>query len=64
MQKRKQTENLTCIKLGPGRLGAWMETYQPPPRPVRLLYTVETRVERHFWGEGHDTVILGNRRNL
>jgi hypothetical protein len=43
MQKRQQTEDQTCIKLGPGRLGAWMETHQPSPPPVRLLYTVATQ---------------------
>jgi hypothetical protein len=43
MQKRQQTEDQTCIKLGPGRLCAWMETHQPPPPPVSLLHTVETR---------------------
>jgi hypothetical protein len=26
--------------LEPGRLGAWMETHQPLPPPVNLLYTV------------------------
>jgi hypothetical protein len=39
----KTTEDKTCIKLGPGRLGAQMETHQPPPPPVSLLYTVTTR---------------------
>jgi hypothetical protein len=38
MQKRQQTEEKTCIKLGPGRLGALMETHQLSPPPVSLLY--------------------------
>jgi hypothetical protein len=42
MQKRQQTEDKTCIKLGPGRLGAWMGTHQPPLPPASLLYTVAT----------------------
>jgi hypothetical protein len=34
---------LKYIKLGPGRLGTWMATPQPPPPLVRLLYTVVTQ---------------------
>jgi hypothetical protein len=41
-RKRQQTEAQTCIKLEPGRLGARVETLQPPPPPVSLLYTVAT----------------------
>jgi hypothetical protein len=40
--QKGQTEDKTCIKLGPGRLGAQMETHQHPPPPVRLLYTEAT----------------------
>jgi hypothetical protein len=65
MQKRQQTEDQTCIKLGPGMLGTRMETHQPPPPPVSLLYTVATgSVEAFLRGGGCDIVILGNRRNL
>jgi hypothetical protein len=42
MQKGQQTEVQTCTKLGPGGLGTRMETHQPPPPPVSLLYTVAT----------------------
>jgi hypothetical protein len=42
-----------CIKLGPGRLGAWMETHQQPPPPVSLLYTVAKVGGEQFLGEGH-----------
>jgi hypothetical protein len=42
MQKGQQTEDQTCTKLGPGRLGAQMETHQPPSPPVGLLYTEAT----------------------
>jgi hypothetical protein len=51
--KRKQTENQICIKLGPGRLGAQMETHQPPPPPGSLSYTVTTQGgEAILGGEG------------
>jgi hypothetical protein len=53
MQKGQQTEDKTCIKLGPGRLCARMETHQHPPPPVNLLYTVATRGREAFlWGGG------------
>jgi hypothetical protein len=42
MQKGQLTEDKACINLGPGSLGARMETHQPPPSPVSLLSTVET----------------------
>jgi hypothetical protein len=64
-QKRQETEDQTCTKLGPGRLGAWMETHQPPPPPVSLLYTVAKQGgEVILRGGEQDTVILRNRRNL
>jgi hypothetical protein len=64
-RKRQLTEDQTCIKLGPGRLGAQMETHQPPPPPVSLLYTVVTRGGEAILREGgRDIVILGCKRNL
>jgi hypothetical protein len=51
-QKRQQIEDQTCIKLGPGRLGALMETHQHPPPPVSLLYTVATQGREAFLGGG------------
>jgi hypothetical protein len=66
MQKGQQTEDQTFIKLGPGRLCAWMETHQPPPPPVSLLYAVATRGGEPFLGGegGCDIAILVNKRNL
>jgi hypothetical protein len=37
-RKDNKTEEKTCIKLGPGRLGALKETHQLTPPPVSLLY--------------------------
>jgi hypothetical protein len=56
MQKRQQTEDQRCIKLGAGRLGAQMETHRPPPPPVRLLYTVATRGGEVILGGGGVTL--------
>jgi hypothetical protein len=56
MQKGQQTEDKTCIKLGPGRLCARMETHQQPPPPVRLLYTVTTRGREAFLRGGGVTL--------
>jgi hypothetical protein len=56
MLKRQQTEDQTCIKLGPGRLGTQMETHQPPPPPVSLLYTVATQGGDAVLGRGGVTV--------
>jgi hypothetical protein len=61
-QKRQQTEDQTYIKLGPGRLGALMETHQQSP--VSLLSTAATWDGEAIRGRGRDTVILRNRRNL
>jgi hypothetical protein len=52
MQKGQQTEDKTCINLGPGRLCAWMKTHQQHPPPVSLLYAVATRGREAFLGEG------------
>jgi hypothetical protein len=60
----KKTDK-TCMKLGPGRLGGLMETHQPPPPPVSLLYTVATQGgEAFFLGRECDIIILRNRGNL
>jgi hypothetical protein len=64
MQKGQQTEDQTCTKLGPGTLGAQMETHQPSPPPVNLLYTAATRGGEAILGRGCDIVILRNRGNL
>jgi hypothetical protein len=50
MQKGKLTEDQTCIKLGPGRLCAQMETHQPPPSPVSLFVYLATRGGKAFLG--------------
>jgi hypothetical protein len=52
MQKRQQTEDQTCIKLGPGRLGTLMETHQTPPPLVNLSYTAVTQGREAFFGGG------------
>jgi hypothetical protein len=36
----------------PGRLGAQMETHQPLHLSVFIIYSSNTRQERHFWGGG------------
>jgi hypothetical protein len=64
MQKGQQTEDKTCIKLGPGRLCAQMETHQHPPPSAFIIYTSNTRRRGISRRRGRDTVILGNRRNL
>jgi hypothetical protein len=56
MQKGQQTGDKACINLGPGSLGAWMETHQPPPPPVSLLSTVETPGRRTSLGGGGVTL--------
>jgi hypothetical protein len=51
-RKRQQTEDKTYTKLETGKLGAWMETHQPPPSPASLLYTVAKRGgEAVLWEE-------------
>jgi hypothetical protein len=65
MQNRQETEDHTCIKLGPDSLGAWRETHQHPSLPASLLYAVAKRGGEAVPGVGgYDIVILGNRRNL
>jgi hypothetical protein len=64
MHKRQQAEDQSCIKLGPDRLSAQMETHQPPPHPVSLLYTVAKRGGAAVLGEEGMTLTLRNRRNL
>jgi hypothetical protein len=65
MQKGQQTEDQTCTKLVPDRLGAQMETHNSPLHLQRVYYIQwQNKVEQQFLWEGHDIVILGNRRNL
>jgi hypothetical protein len=54
MQKGQQTKDKTCIKLGPGKLGAQMETHQHPP--VCLVYTVATQGREAFLQGGGVTL--------
>jgi hypothetical protein len=42
-RKRQQTEDKTCIVLGLGKLDTQLETHQPPPPPVSLLYIMTKR---------------------
>jgi hypothetical protein len=56
MQKKQQTEDQTCIKLGPDRLCAWMETHQQFPPPESLLYTVAKRGGEAVLGGGGVTL--------
>jgi hypothetical protein len=56
MQKGQKTEDQPCTKLGPGRLAAQMETHQPSPPPVSLLYTGAKQGGATVLGEGQDTV--------
>jgi hypothetical protein len=56
MQKRQQTEDQTCIKLGPGRLGAWKGDTPTPPPLLYLLYTVAKQGREAFLGEGGMTL--------
>jgi hypothetical protein len=51
-----------CIKLGPGRLGARMETHQHPHPSAFIIYSSNMRWRGISW-RGHDIVILRNRRN-
>jgi hypothetical protein len=62
MQKRKQIDDQTCIKLGPGRLGSQMETHNSHLH-LQQVYYIQWQNEVSSWGKG-DIVILGNRRNL
>jgi hypothetical protein len=50
-QKKQQTEDKTCIKLGPGRLGALMETHQPLHLQWVYYIQLQHKVERWFSGE-------------
>jgi hypothetical protein len=56
MQKGQQTENQTCTKLEPGRLGTWMEMLN--------RYSGKMRWSSSPRGRGHDMVILRNKMNL
>jgi hypothetical protein len=63
--QKRQTEDQTYMKLGPGTLGALMETHQSSLPPVNSLYTVATQGGEAFLGGAeYGIVILGNRRNL
>jgi hypothetical protein len=53
-------EEQRCTKLGPGRLGALMETHNSE----FIIYRGKMRWSSSSWGRGCDTVILWNRRNL
>jgi hypothetical protein len=56
MQKGQQTEDQTCTKLGPGGLGAQMETHNSSLHLQQVHYIQwQSKVERQFlgvWGEG------------
>jgi hypothetical protein len=52
MPEKTTAEDQTCIKLGLGSLGTQMDTHQPPPPSVSLLYTVTTQDGEVILGEG------------
>jgi hypothetical protein len=53
MQKRQQTEDQTCIKLGPDRLGILMETHNSQLHLQQDYYIQwQNEVEQQFSGEG------------
>jgi hypothetical protein len=53
MQKRQKTGDKTCTKLGPDRLGAWMETHNSSLY-LQLVYYMQwqNEVEQQSSGEG------------
>jgi hypothetical protein len=56
MPEKTKDRRQNMHKSGAGRLGAQIETHQPPPPPGSLLYRVATRVGEAFLGEGGMTL--------
>jgi hypothetical protein len=59
MQKGQKTEDKTCTKLRPGRLGTQMETHNTPSTSSEfIIYSGKTRGRGTSQGRGHEIVIL------